>query len=131
MWWPLGRAAILANPHRLGRWGQRQALRYLKRRGYRLLARNYRAGHCELDLVVTDSDGRVVFVEVKTRADETFAPAVASVNFKKRQRLIKAARAFVRKYRLADRPLRFDVAVVIVPPAGAVQIRHYTNVFVP
>jgi putative endonuclease len=131
MWWLWGRAAILDDPRRLGQWGQRQAEKYLRRKGYRLLTRNYRIVAGELDLVFTDDDGRVVFTEVKTRADEKFASATSAVNYKKRLRLIKAARSFVRKYKLADRPLRFDVAVVIVPPAGAVKIRHYTNVFVP
>ena len=60
-----------------GRRGERLALRYLRRRGYRLLQRNYRHGRHEIDLVMQDGDC-LVFVEVKARSNIAFGtPAMA------------------------------------------------------
>ena len=79
------RGRLLADPKRLGRWGENQALRFLRRRGLRTIARNFRCDGGELDLIVADPDGAVAFVEVKTRRNEDFAHAQAAVTPEKRQ----------------------------------------------
>ena len=77
---PWVRKKLLADPKRLGRWGQNKAEVFLKRRRLRTLARNFAGTNGELDLVMGDRDGTIVFVEVKTRRDEKFMPALAAVN---------------------------------------------------
>ena len=67
---PWVRKKLLANPHRLGRWGQNKAETFLKRQRLRTLARNFSFSGGELDLVMGDKNGTIVFVEVKTRRDE-------------------------------------------------------------
>ncbi|MFZ9011150.1 MAG: YraN family protein, partial [Anaerohalosphaeraceae bacterium] len=79
MFLPWVRKKLLADPHRLGRWGQNKAETFLKRQRLRTLARNFSFSGGELDLVMGDSNGTIVFVEVKTRRDETFMPAVTTV----------------------------------------------------
>jgi Holliday junction resolvase-like predicted endonuclease len=71
--------------HALGRWGEERAARHLERRGWTVLARNYRFGRREVDLVVRK--GRlVVFVEVKTRAGRGFgSPQDAITGLKRRE----------------------------------------------
>ena len=74
--------------------GERRALLHYKRRGYRLLDANARAGGYELDLVLRR--GRtIVFVEVKERATGAFGGAVHAVGLEKRRRVRKAARAWL------------------------------------
>jgi putative endonuclease len=97
----------------------------------RTLIRNYSCKLGELDLVMVDSDGALVFVEVRTRAGEQFVPAEATVNATKRERVSKAARHFIATHRIEDRPLRFDVVTLILGHRGPPQIRHYENAFVP
>jgi putative endonuclease len=89
------------------------AAAHLQREGLRPLAANasYRTG--ELDLVMLDDGGEattVVFVEVRYRAGRGFGGGAASVDFRKRRRLVRAAQLFLARHRgLADAPGRFDV----------------------
>jgi putative endonuclease len=128
---PWVRKRLLENPKRLGRWGQNASQKYLTRRGCRTIARNYAVRSGELDLVMADTDGTIVFVEVKTRRNEDFAPARSAVNYKKQQKMIQTAKCFLRKFKISDRPLRFDVMTVVLGPKGAPVIQHYPSAFVP
>ena len=127
----LNRRRLLSDRAKLGRWGERRCERFLQNKGLRTLIRNYSCKLGELDLVMVDGDGTLVFVEVRSRADETFGPAEATVNSAKRERVSKAARHFIAAHRIEDRPLRFDVITLILGRRGAPQIRHYENAFVP
>lgn len=131
LFWPFGRRRLLADPKRLGRWGENQALRFLRGQGFRRIARNFRCDGGELDLILADPEGAVAFVEVKTRRNEDFAPAQVAVTPEKRRRMTRAAKVFARKYKLQDRPMRFDVVAVILGDGTKPEIRHYPNAFRP
>jgi putative endonuclease len=125
------RRRLRADRDRLGRWGQKRCERFLKNKGLRTLTRNFSCKTGEIDLVMVDPDGTLVFVEVKTRADEAFVPAEASITAPKKQRMTRAAQYFLTVHRIDDRPYRFDVVAVILPPAGPPEIRHYEAAFTP
>lgn len=127
---PFIRRWLLGDPKKLGRWGERRSCRYLRGKGYRLITQNFRCKTGEVDLVMADGDS-MVFVEVKTRRDEHQTRAIEAVNFNKRQRLSRAANRFVRKYKIVDKPLRFDIVTVVLGAKGSPEIRHYKNAFVP
>ena len=91
--------------------GEQLAARYLKRSGYVILARNYRAAGAELDLVALD-DRTLVFVEVKFRAGPGFGTPAEAVDHEKRQRIRRAARAFAEWRGVPDLPARFDVVAI-------------------
>ena len=76
-------------------------------------------------------DGAIVFVEVKTRADESFEPPESTVTAAKKNKLFKTARYFLATHNIDDRPFRFDVVTIVLAPTGRPQIRHYENTFVP
>lgn len=85
------------------------ALRFLLDRGLRAIARNANARVGELDLVMQDGE-TLVFVEVRYRATAAFGGGAASVDARKRRRLIHAAQAFLLRHPChADAPCRFDV----------------------
>ena len=90
------------------------ALRHLQQAGLRLVTRNYRTpgrGGGEIDLVMRDRDGTLVFVEVRRRASSAFGGAAASVGGVKQRRIVFAARHYL--MRLAQQPpCRFDVVGV-------------------
>lgn len=111
-----------------GNWGEEVAARHLMRGDYHLLHRNWTSGHLEIDLVA-EWFGEIVFVEVKTRSDETLAIAEEAVDFEKRERLVRAAKAYMAYFRL-DRPFRFDVIAVVGSPA-ACEVRHVERAFTP
>lgn len=86
-----------------------RALRALRATGLQLLARNWRCQRGELDLVMCDGE-TLVFVEVRARSREDFGGAAASIDGRKRTRLIAAARAFLAAHpEHSARPARFDV----------------------
>lgn len=84
-----------------------RARAHLERAGLRLLTRNYRCPRGEIDLVMADGD-TLVFVEVRFRASRAFGGAAASVDARKRARLVAAAQHYLLAHP-ADRPCRFDV----------------------
>ncbi|SAL82755.1 hypothetical protein AWB67_06214 [Caballeronia terrestris] len=84
-------------------------LEYLQRRRLRLVARNVRCRGGEIDLVMRDRDGALVFVEVRARASGQFADAAASIGVRKRQRLVRAAQHYLSAWRGAWPACRFDV----------------------
>jgi len=97
---------------RTGRRGEEDAYFYLRRRGYAMIARNYRSPHHrgELDLVGWDGDV-LCFVEVKTRTARDFQPAEAAVDRAKKEELRRMARDFLR-HMAEPCQWRFDVLAV-------------------
>jgi len=95
-----------------------EALRYLQKQGLQLVQRNYRTpgrGGGEIDLVMVETDGTTVFVEVRARATATHGGAAASIGFVKQRRIVFAARHYLARLRQIP-PCRFDV--VLVEPGG-------------
>ncbi|MGC8762345.1 MAG: YraN family protein [Acidobacteriota bacterium] len=118
----------LSAPAEVARRGEAAAARYLERRGYRILARNFHVRGGEADLMALRGDLLVV-VEVKTRTGEGFGPPEAAVDERKSRRVLKAGRLFARRKGISLSRLRGDVVAVVFPPGGGeAQIRHYPNV---
>ena len=91
-----------------------RALAHLEAAGLRLVARNYRTpgrGGGEIDLVMRDRDGTLVFVEVRRRASAAFGGAAGSVGGTKQRRIVFAARHFLTRL-TQQPPCRFDVVGV-------------------
>ena len=118
-------------PHlALGREGEELADRFLRKRGYRVLRRNFRGPRGgEVDLVCRDKlRGELVFVEVKTRTSEEFGRPMSAVDTKKQRLIIRGAIAWLRMLEMPDITFRFDVIEVILE-GGEPEIRHIENAF--
>jgi len=113
-----------------GRWGEKQAVRLLKSKGWKMIGERVRVGrHDELDIISEDGSA-LVFVEVKTRRNENFGRPFSAVNKEKRKRLSRAAVNYLKQKKLTPNYIRFDVIEVIGEPAGdASEIRHIENAF--
>ncbi|SRR5258706_14024096 len=92
----------------------------LRAAGLRLLERNWRCRHGEIDLIA-EEEGTVVFAEVRKRTGAGFGGAAESVTAAKRQRILAAARLYLS--RRAESPCRFDVFLVQGEPANVHWIR--------
>jgi len=86
-----------------------RALEYLQRQRMRLVARNVRCRGGELDLVMLDERGALVFVEVRARRSGRFADALTSIGATKRARLVRAAQHYLATWRGEPPACRFDV----------------------
>ena len=99
------------------------ALAHLRAHGLRLLERNYRTpgrGGGEIDLIMRDADGTLVFVEVRQRSRSDHGGAAASIGLVKRRRIVWAARHYLMRWPQTP-PCRFDV--IVVEPEGLAWIQ--------
>jgi len=124
----LNRRRLLSDQKLLGRWGERRCERFLKRKGLKKLAGNFSCKTGEIDLIMVDTDGSIVFVEVRTKArreQESFSSPEETVTYPKRVKLLRTARYFLAAHKIEDRPYRFDVVSIVLGRTGRPQIRHY------
>lgn len=98
----------------LGAKGERMAVRRLRRDGYRIIARNFRAAGAEIDAIAWDGD-TLVFVEVKTRLRLGAGSPEESVNWLKQNHIRRAAALYARAHAMEELPMRFDVVAVSRP----------------
>ena len=108
--------------------GEAEVAKYLRKKGYTLLASQWRCRFGELDLVAKSRRGHICFVEVKLRAQGAIALPREFVDARKRERLRRAASAYLARYEL-DAPARFDVAEVYEQTDGALRIEYLENAF--
>jgi putative endonuclease len=117
MFWKSKPAAATTLRQQTGEKGEDRALAHLQRHGLTLVERNYRVArgrsrHAgEIDLVLRDRDGTLVFVEVRTRRGAEAGGAAASVTFAKQSRLVYAARHYLQQFERWP-PCRFDVVAI-------------------
>ncbi|MDP6046399.1 MAG: YraN family protein [Phycisphaerae bacterium] len=128
--WPFGPAKSL------GQRGELLAARMLKRKGMKILARNYRCPPGEIDIIALDRGSRrdsgretIVFVEVKTRSDDSYNTPESAVDARKRRRIRKAARYYLSHYPTRQYAVRYDIVAVLAPNGSKPQIKHITAAF--
>lgn len=112
----------------LGKLGERLAEAYLKRHDIEVLETNYRWKREEIDLIAKDTN-ILVFVEVKTRTSDAYAPPEKSVSRSKQRHLIRAANAYIQEKKI-DLEARFDVISVIYNTYET-RIDHIRDAFYP
>ena len=120
--------ASQASRRALGIEGETRAAAHLVARGYRIVGRNVRAGRVELDLVATR--GRlVVIVEVKTRRSRAAGAPEEAVDFRKRERLVRGANAWLAAYPGRVARVRFDVVACEWDAMRGWSLRHLEAAF--
>ena len=117
----------MIEPHELGRIGEDLAVEYLINKGYRILERNWRLGHKEIDIIALDGD-TLVAVEVKTRKTNTYGEPDLAVGADKQRMLIWAVDAYVR-YRQLDVDVRFDIVSIVFTDTDR-KIEHIEDAFI-
>ncbi|MCR5610757.1 MAG: YraN family protein [Clostridiales bacterium] len=114
----------LTRNKKIGDRGERRTALYLFLRGYRILERNYTAGHKEIDIIASKGS-LIAFVEVKTRSDTVNAAPASAVTNQKRRNIIAAAKAYCASHDVSDKSIRFDISEV--PVKG--RINYIANAF--
>jgi len=128
--WPFGRDKPL------GPKGEDLARRALRKRGMKILARNYRCPAGEIDLIVLDPSTRkdlgsetIAFVEVKTRSSDRYTDPEAAVDAEKQRRIRKVANYYLARHDAADLAVRFDIVSVLIRPGEKPQVKHIPQAF--
>jgi len=118
----------MSEEHERGKLGEKMAAEHLQGRGYAILATNYLYGKAEVD-IVAEKDGRIVFVEVKTRQSAYLSAPAYTVSPRKQKQIIKAADAYMKEQN-SGREARFDVITVIVNSKYQ-KLDHLEDAFFP
>ena len=108
--------------------GEAAAEKYLRRQGFRFIARNFRSVRGEIDLIF-QFDDCLVFVEVKTRSSEYWSRPASAVRSKKQRRITRCCFDYLRSIRSPAVKLRFDICEVLVNGDQVTEIRHLPNCF--
>jgi putative endonuclease len=106
--------------HSLGKYGEQYAAQYLTDRGYAIRTRNWRCPVGEIDLV-TEKDGTLIFVEVRTRRGDRLGTPEESITPTKRARLIAAAQTYLDEQGQTDCDWRIDVVAIEIGSRGEVK----------
>jgi putative endonuclease len=112
-----------------GNTGEELACKLLVSKGYNVLARNWRYGKLEID-IITEYQNFVVFTEVKLRSTDYFMEPQQAVNIKKQKSIIKAADAFLTEKEI-HKEARFDIIAITFEEGKAPQIEHFEEAFYP
>ena len=111
----------------LGIKGEDLAAKFLRKKGYRIVDRNFKTPIGEIDIVAEDGE-TLVFVEVKTRCGDAFGHPFEAVDARKRVKLRKVALYYLKNRRRNDAPSRFDV-LSIRAKSGKEEIEHIIDAF--
>lgn len=110
----------------LGTKGENLAVTFLKKKGYKIIARNYKTFIGEIDIIAKDGD-ITVFIEVKTRINDSFGYPFEAVNTKKKKKLKNLALLYL-KNKGDESPVRFDVLSIFMNN-GKEEIEHIKDAF--
>lgn len=111
----------------IGSDGEELAVRYLTKKGYRIIARNYKTPLGEIDIIAKDGD-TLVFLEVKTRTSDSFGYPFEAVDNHKKRKIRNVALLFLKKMK-EEPAARFDVLSISFAVGGKKEITHIRDAF--
>ena len=111
----------------LGQKGESLAVKFLETRGYKIISKNFKTSLGEIDIIAQDGD-TVVFIEVKTRANDSFGYPFEAVHSRKRRKLRDLALLYLKK-KGKEFPVRFDVLSIMCNKDGIGEIEHIKDAF--
>ncbi|RNC66951.1 YraN family protein [Proteiniphilum sp. X52] len=118
----------MAEHNELGRKGEEAAIACLKKKGHHIVARNWSFSGYEID-IVSEHEGFIVFVEVKTRTSAQWGDPVDAVTEQRMRRMIRAASHYLKIHHI-DKPARFDI-VAVIGNETFFELEHIEDAFLP
>jgi putative endonuclease len=111
---------------KLGEMGEKTAVQFLRRKGYRIIARNFSCRLGEIDIIAR-REKTTVFVEVKTRSSRAFGLPQESITKEKIKHLRRCAQFYIKSHAGSEENFRFDVVSII--SGNCPQIQLIQNAF--
>ena len=118
----------MSNHIDLGKEGENEAIKYLKKIGYQILHTNWRSGSYELDIVAQRGE-ELIIAEVKTRSENSLISPEEAVDNRKIKNIISATNRYIEMFDV-DLPVRFDV-ISVIGNAPNFAIEHIEDAFYP
>ncbi|MBA3047341.1 YraN family protein [Patescibacteria group bacterium] len=114
---------------KVGQFGEKLAIDYLTRKGYKIIDKNIKISYREIDVIARKNNG-LIFIEVKTRTSDKFGFADEAVSSKKIKRLKTAISAYLKNDNSGLKNLRLDlIAIDINKGKKIAKIKHYKDIF--
>lgn len=113
--------------HDTGSKGEDFVADFLRKKGYKVVARNYKTRFGEIDVIARDAKF-LVFTEVKTRDEKSLGHPLEAVTIQKQKKIILAAQSYIQKFGCSLQP-RFDVAAVFTKDDRIIGVDYITNAF--
>ena len=117
----------MAEHNEFGKLAEDLAADFLAKKGYKILVRNFRFQHHEID-IVSEFQDLIVVTEVKARSYDTLIEPEEAVNKKKIKSIVQTADFFMTDNQI-DKEVRFDIITVLPDKTGALQITHIEDAF--
>jgi len=113
---------------KLGGFGEREAARYFRKKGYRIITKNFTCRYGEIDLIAEKST-ILVFAEVKTRQTNNYGAPAEAVGYRKQEKIKLVAQEFLLTYD-KDTDIRFDVIEVMAAPSlfGGFRVKEINHI---
>ncbi len=131
----------MATRKTIGLRGEQEAIRYLRKRGYKIVAHRERILRGDIDIVALDKR-TVVFIEVRSKTTTERGHPTETIDTRKKQRICTLANAYIKRHRLEDYSFRLDVVTVLFTGPASTQnrwlfwrsgdspiIEHFQNAF--
>lgn len=116
----------MASHNDFGKEAEEKAVAFLEKKGYQILAQNYRFQKAEID-IIAEFKNQFIIIEVKARADNHFMEPFEAVN-KRKMRLILSATQHFLEDKNEDKEVRFDI-ISILKKGDNLEINHLENAF--
>ena len=111
-----------------GKFGEDVAVSFLRSKGYSIIDRNYHSRYGEIDIIAQEKNF-LVFIEVKTRKENSMVTAFEAVDTIKQKKIIKTAMIYLMNHKIDLQP-RFDVIEVLIKKSGSVKaVNQIENAF--
>ncbi|UBB88994.1 YraN family protein [Candidatus Kaistella beijingensis] len=117
----------MAEHNEFGKLAEDLAADFLAKKGYKILVRNFRFQHHEID-IVSEFQDLIVVTEVKARSYDTLIEPQEAVNKRKIKSVVQTADFFMTDNQI-DKEVRFDIITVLPDKTGALQITHIEDAF--
>ncbi|MDO5015065.1 MAG: YraN family protein [Clostridia bacterium] len=116
------------NLNKKGKAGENATVHYLRKKGYKILERNYFCRFGEIDIIAEKGD-YLAFVEVKTRSENFLYSPLEAVTTSKQNKILKTAQVYLSKNNLSEKQPRFDIAEVYLIDKKINKINYIENAF--
>ncbi len=111
---------------KIGKEGETKAIDFLKNNGYQILETNYKTKFGEID-IIAEENNEIVFIEVKTRTNNSFGVPQLAVNSRKQNKLTKTALHYIKIKNIYNKNFRFDVVAQINNHIELIKNAFYCN----
>lgn len=119
----------MADAHEFGRWAETRAVDWLVQKGFRIVARNWRFRHAEIDIIAFDGPV-LVFVEVKGRTGLGWGDPGERIDARKKRLVVDAGLRYMSQSAYHGE-IRFDIVTILGSPETGGHVRHYPDAFFP